>query len=72
MQNYELKDDVLHNAEDIAEFLGEPVRRVRYMLEKGDLPCFKLRGRWYGRKSALLQHFKHLEVEAMGARNEKP
>ena len=55
--------DLLSGAEEIAAFLDEPVRRIRYMLEKGDLPAFKLRGRWYCRKSKLRELIERLEPD---------
>ena len=55
--------DLLSGAEEIAEFLGEPIRRTRYMLEKRDLPAFKWRGRWYCRKSKLRELIERLEQD---------
>ena len=61
LQN-DLADDLCRGAEAIAAFTGEPVRRVRYMLEMGDLPAFKLRGRWYLRKSKYRERIAELEA----------
>ena len=55
--------NLLSGAEEIAGYLDEPVRRTRYMLEKGDLPAFKLRGRWYCRKSKLRELIERLEPD---------
>ena len=63
LQN-QLSDDVLKGAKAIAEFMGDSQRRVFYMLERGDLPAFKLAGRWTARKSTLLAHFARLEARA--------
>ena len=57
-----LADDLCRGAEAIAKFEGETVRRVRYMLEKGDLPAFKQRGSWYMRKSKRLEQIAKLEA----------
>ena len=61
-----LGQDLLSGVKGIADFFGEPVRRTRYMIEKGDLPAFKLRGRWYSRKSKLREMVKRLEEAAAG------
>lgn len=58
----DLADDLCRGAEAIAAFEGETVRRVRYMLEKGDLPAFKQRGCWYMRKSKRLEQIAKLEA----------
>ena len=64
-----LGPDLLSGAEEIAGYLDEPVRRIRWMLEKGDLPAFKLRGRWYCRKTKLHEMIERLET---GVNNESP
>jgi hypothetical protein len=52
-----LADDLLRGAEDIAEFLfgskGER-RRVYWLIERGQLPVFKLGETWFARKSSLI------------------
>ena len=57
-------DDLIRGAAAIAEELREPLRRTYYMLEAGDLPAFRLAGRWYVRRSALIAYFQRLETEA--------
>ena len=57
-------DGMLKDVAEIAQHMHEPDRRVHYMLEKGDLPAFKLRGRWYMRPSALREKVRQLEAEA--------
>lgn len=61
----ELKDDLLRGAKAIADFTGEDQRRIFYMLEKGQIPGFKLGGRWNARKSTLVKHIEKLEAEAL-------
>lgn len=60
----ELADDLLEGAADFSEFLGFSQRRTIYLLEKGDIPAGKLRGRWIGSKSQLRQFFAELAGEA--------
>ena len=60
----DLADDRLSGAQEIAEFLGESLRRTFYLLEKSQIPAFKLGGRWCARKSTLLAHIEKLEAEA--------
>lgn len=43
--------DLLHGAAAVADFLGVNPRRAFYLLESGELPAFKLGGRWALRKS---------------------
>ena len=51
----ELSDDMLNGADNIAAFLGQPVRRVYYLLERKQLPAFKLGTSWHARRSTLLR-----------------
>ncbi len=64
----ELADDLLSQAEQIGEFIGEDERRTYRLLETGQIPGFKMGGRWYARKSTLLEHIAKLEARA-AARN---
>lgn len=57
----ELADDLLSSVKAIAEFRGEPVRRTYHLLETGQIPGFKLGGRWNSRKSTQLAHIEKLE-----------
>ncbi len=57
-----LCDDKLTGARAIAEFLGEETRRTFCLLERGELPAFKLGGRWCARRSTLLAHIERLEA----------
>lgn len=59
-----LADDLLEGAADFSEFLGFSQRRTIYLLEKGDIPAGKLRGRWIGSKSQLREFFAELAGEA--------
>jgi len=58
-----LSDDLLDGAGEIAAFIGWPLRRVFYLLEKRLLPGFKVGGRWTARKSRLQRHFDELEAK---------
>ena len=56
-----LGDDLLFGAKAIADYLGVPVRKVFYWGETGQLPLFKMKKQWAGRKSTLTRHFEKLE-----------
>ena len=57
-----LAEDLMIGAKPVATFLGLPVRQVFYMAEKGQLPLFKIGGKWAGRKSAITAHIAQLEA----------
>ena len=56
-------DDLICGASAIAEELGEPTRRIYYLLQNRKIPCFHLGGRWYARRSALRDFFERLEMD---------
>lgn len=58
----QLADDLLSGANAIATYVGESKRRIYYMLERGELPAFKMAGRWYARKSKIIARIEHLEA----------
>ncbi len=58
----ELRNDLLTGASAIADFMGAETRRTFSLLERGELPGFKLGGRWYARRSTLLAHIERLEA----------
>ncbi len=55
-----LADDLLEGAAEFSNFLGFSLRRTNYLLENGDIPAGKLRGRWIGSKSRLRRYFEEL------------
>jgi hypothetical protein len=57
-----LAGDLMVGASSIASFLGLPVRQVFYMAESGQLPLFKIGGKWAGRKSTITTHIARLEA----------
>jgi hypothetical protein len=59
-----LADDLIRGAEAIGEEIGEPPRRVFVLLEKKAIPGFKIRGKWYARRSTLRAHYDRLESAA--------
>jgi hypothetical protein len=61
MGNETMANDLLKGIAEIAEYLGERYRRTVYLLEMGDLPAFKLRGRWYMRQSTYRSFVEDLE-----------
>ncbi len=52
-----LADDLLRGARAIADEIGDPLRRTRYLLERGHLPAKKVGNVWYGSKSRLREFF---------------
>ena len=58
----ELADDLLSGVKAIARFTGDSERRVYHLLETGQLPGFKLGGRWTSRKSTILKRISKLEA----------
>jgi hypothetical protein len=63
-----LAEDLMIGAKPIASFLGVPVRQVFYMAESGQLPMFKIGGKWAGRKSTITAHITRLEAATADAR----
>jgi hypothetical protein len=63
MENQVLSDDMLVGSQAIAEYIGEDPRKTFYLLQKKQLPAFKLPGSsiWRARKSALQRHIERLE-----------
>ncbi len=59
-----LASDLLQGAAEIGDFLGFELPRTFRLLEKGDLPAFKLRGKWCARKSTLIARIEKLEAAA--------
>jgi hypothetical protein len=54
-------DDLLWGVEAIAKEIGQPVRQVYYMLEKGELPAGKPSGRiWVASRQALRKYYQEL------------
>jgi hypothetical protein len=45
--------ELLQGAAEIGAFLGCTAARAQYLLERGELPAFKLAGRWCMRPSAF-------------------
>jgi hypothetical protein len=67
-----LSDDLMIGVEAIAEFTGQPERRVFHMLASGQLPGFKLGSKWAARKSTLQQHIVEREREAAACKRAEP
>ena len=59
-----LADDLLYGGAAIADERGETLRRTYYLLLTGQIPAFKLGGRWYARRSSLRAQIERLEREA--------
>ena len=56
---------MLVGSQAIAEYIGEDLRKTFYLLQKKQLPAFKLPGSsvWRARKSTLQNHIKRLEQD---------
>jgi hypothetical protein len=61
----DLARDILEGAVAIAGFLGKTERQTNYLLEKKQIPAFKLGGRWHARKTTLAAHVERLEADFM-------
>ena len=57
----EQNPDILIGADQIGKFLNSNPRRAYRLLETGQIPAFKLGGRWYARKSTLEKRFAEQE-----------
>jgi len=55
-----LADDLLHGAEQIGEYIGQPARRAYYLCEKGLIPCGKLGLNVIASKRTLAAYFARL------------
>ncbi len=60
--NSEFSEDLMIGAKTVAGWMGVPVRQVFYMAEGGQLPLFKIGGKWAGRKSTITAHIARLEA----------
>lgn len=59
--NPEIGDDLMLGAKSVAAWMRLPVRQIFYMAETGQLPLFKIGGKWAGRKSTITAHIAELE-----------
>jgi hypothetical protein len=53
-------DDRLEGAEEIAKFIGVPIRRARYLIERGQLPVAWEGRRLIASKSVLREYWVRL------------
>jgi excisionase family DNA binding protein len=56
-----LADDLLDGADEIARFTGWSKRRVFYLLERKQIPAFKVGNKWCARGSTLTEYIAKLE-----------
>lgn len=59
-------DDRLKGAAAIAEFIGEPVRRVFNLAERKLIPCGREGGRLIASKAQLREHYRKLVTGEAG------
>jgi hypothetical protein len=62
-----LAADTLKGVTAIATFLGKTSRETHYLVEKKQLPTFKLGGRWHMRKSTYRAFIERLEAASQEA-----
>jgi hypothetical protein len=55
-----IADDLLWGVEAIAREIGQPVRQVYWVLEKGELPAGKSGRVWVASRQALRKHYQAL------------
>lgn len=69
--SYEPRDslaaDTIEGAAAIAAFLGKTERQANYLLEKKQLPAYKLGGRWHMRRTTFEAFVARLEAAALNA-----
>jgi hypothetical protein len=57
--------DAMAGTAAIAAHIGKTQNQTAYMLEKGQLPAFKLGGKWYMRRSTFDAFIAKLEAAAI-------
>jgi hypothetical protein len=57
--------DTLESVAAIAAWLGKTERQVNWLIEKQQIPVFRLNGVWHLRKSTYLAFIARLEAAAM-------
>ena len=63
----ELREDKLRGVREIAGHIGESERRTVYMLERKQIPGFKIGRIWYSTRTALRECFTGLVAGGMTA-----
>jgi hypothetical protein len=61
-----IADDTMEGIEAIADHIGKPKRKAYYLAETGQIPAFKLAGKWHMRRSTYAAHIARLEAQAIG------
>lgn len=64
MNEMPIAEDTLQGASEIAAYTGLSLRRTNYLLEKQQLPAFKIGNRWHMRRSTFARHIEELEAAA--------
>lgn len=62
-----IADDTIVGVAGIAVHIGKTERQTFYLLEKRQLPGFKLSGKWHLRKSTYARHIEKLEAASQAA-----
>lgn len=61
-----LASDLLRGTKKIAEFLGLTPRQTYHLIEKKELPVFKMGGQNCARASVILAHIEAQERDSVG------
>ena len=72
MESETIADDRLVGAEAIARFRGEPVRRTRYLVERGELPHGREGNIIVASKRALRRHWEQQTAAESKPAESKP
>jgi hypothetical protein len=59
-------DDTHEGVAAIAALINKSERQVYYLCETGQIPAFKLGGKWHLRESTYREHLRRLEEQAFG------
>jgi hypothetical protein len=63
----QLKDDLLRSLPEISEYTGEPVRRLRHLIDHHGFPAKKAGGKIQSRKSWVDAYYAEPDKPANGA-----
>ncbi len=59
-----LADDLIVDTARIGEEIGRTRRQAQHLIDKREIPAFKLAGKWAARRSTLRKLFERLEQAA--------
>jgi hypothetical protein len=62
--NERLADDLIVGTAQIGEEIGRTRRQAQHLIDRREIPAFKLAGKWATRRSTLRKLFERLEQAA--------